>query len=196
MRLREGRGSTSCTAPPRLDKHSTTASSRPRSGTCGREATCQGKRRGHVSWREDGPKALIREWHTPPRSHDTPPRKEEEEEEKQQFPDVPVSFHSSSSSPICPFLAFWLRLRRSPRSRLPRGFEPYKTCLRRIISSLAGCEFLPARCDLDTSFCSNDSLGRPQLHSPSLACRVFLIKETYLFLQTCVPDGGMGEPTR
>ena len=102
VRLREGRGSISCTAPPRLDKRSTTASSRPRSG---REATCQGKRRGHVSWREDGPKALIREWHTPPRSHDTPPRKEEEEEEKQQFPDVPVSFHSSSSSPICPFLA-------------------------------------------------------------------------------------------
>ena len=34
----------------------------------------------------------------------------------------------------------------------------------------------------DTSFCSNDSLGRPHLHSPSLACRVFLIKKT-LFLQ-------------
>jgi hypothetical protein len=36
-----------------------------------------------------------------------------------------------------------------------------------------------ARCELDTSFCSNDSLGRPQLHSPSLACRVFLINKPY-----------------
>jgi hypothetical protein len=36
-----------------------------------------------------------------------------------------------------------------------------------------------ARCELDTSFCSNDSLGRPHLHSPSLACRVFLIKKPY-----------------
>ena len=35
------------------------------------------------------------------------------------------------------------------------------------------------RCELDTSFCSNDSLGRPHLHSPSLACRVFLIKKPY-----------------
>jgi hypothetical protein len=30
-----------------------------------------------------------------------------------------------------------------------------------------------------SSFCSNDSLGRPHLHSPSLACRVFLIKKPY-----------------
>jgi hypothetical protein len=58
--------------------------------------------------------------------------------------------------------------------------------------SLAGCLRPPplpltaARCELDIfigSFSSNDSLGRPHLHSPSqVACRVFLIKKT-LFLQ-------------
>jgi len=50
--------------------------------------------------------------------------------------------------------------------------------LRRIISSLAGC-LRPPGANSISSFCSNDSLGRPHLHSPSLACRVFLIKKPY-----------------
>jgi len=62
---------------------------------------------------------------------------------------------------------------RSPPTRTRRalfGRHAAADGLRRIISSLA-------RCELDTSFSSNDSLGRPHLHSPSLACRVFLIKK-------------------
>jgi hypothetical protein len=41
----------------------------------------------------------------------------------------------------------------------------------------------PVRTRYCTSFCSNAFLGRPQLHSPSLACRVFLKGKT-LVLQT------------
>jgi hypothetical protein len=47
--------------------------------------------------------------------------------------------------------------------------------VRRIVSSLAWCIRSPGANSI-TSFCSNDSLGelgRPQLHCPSLACRVF-----------------------
>jgi hypothetical protein len=47
--------------------------------------------------------------------------------------------------------------------------------LRRII---CGC-LRPPGANSISSFCSNDSLGRPHLHSPSLACRVFLIKKPY-----------------
>ena len=50
--------------------------------------------------------------------------------------------------------------------------------LRRIISSLAGIVRI-AGANSISSFSSNDSLGRPHLHSPSLACRVFLIKKPY-----------------
>jgi hypothetical protein len=53
-------------------------------------------------------------------------------------------------------------VRRPPENHI----EPHRRCAH-------------SRCELDTSFCSNDSLGRPHLHSPSLACRVFLIKKPY-----------------
>jgi hypothetical protein len=36
-----------------------------------------------------------------------------------------------------------------------------------------------ARCELDIFILLEYSLGHPQLHSPSLACRVFLIKTPY-----------------
>jgi hypothetical protein len=72
---------------------------------------------------------------------------------------------------------------RSPPTRTRRvlsGRHAAADGLRRIISSLAGAGcVLHGRCELDTSFCSNDPLGRPQLHSPSLACRVFLIKKPF-----------------
>ena len=46
------------------------------------------------------------------------------------------------------------------------------------ISSLAGIVRI-AGANSISAFSSNDSLGRPHLHSPSLACRVFLIKKPY-----------------
>ena len=70
---------------------------------------------------------------------------------------------------------------RSPPTRTrraPFGRHAAADGLRRIISSLAGCVRSPGANSI-SSFCSNDSLGRPQLHSPSLACRVFLIQQPY-----------------
>ena len=66
---------------------------------------------------------------------------------------------------------------RSPPTRTRRalfGRHAAADGLRRIVSSLAGCVRTPGA-NSTTSFCSNDSLGRPQLHSPSLACRVFRV---------------------
>ena len=70
---------------------------------------------------------------------------------------------------------------RSPPTRTRRalfGRHAAADDLRRIISSLAGC-LRPPGANSKSSFCSNDSLGRPHLHSPSLACRVFLIKNKF-----------------
>ena len=73
----------------------------------------------------------------------------------------------------------------SPSRRLPvldarslGGMHAAADDLRRITSSLAGC-LRPPGANSISSFSSNDSLGRPHLHSPSLACRVFHIKKPY-----------------
>ena len=83
-----------------------------------------------------------------------------------------------------------LTLRSPPtRTRSPRalslvilwlgGTPQLRDGLRRIISSLAGIVRIQAGANSISSFSSNDSLGRPHLHSPSLACRVSIIKKPY-----------------